>query len=45
MNDSTVPVFEGTGAQRGGDAERVSAWFVANIPGVAGGRSNLMSRP
>jgi hypothetical protein len=45
MNDSTVPVFEGTGARRGIDAERVSAWFVANIPGVAGCRSILISRP
>jgi aminoglycoside phosphotransferase (APT) family kinase protein len=50
MNDSTVPVSEGTGALTGIDSPRVSAWFVANIPGVvlplefhrvAGGRSNL----
>ncbi|HEY3809835.1 MAG TPA: phosphotransferase family protein, partial [Acidimicrobiales bacterium] len=47
---STVPVSEGTGALTGIDSQRVSAWFVANIPGVvlplefhrvAGGRSNL----
>src|SRR3984957_4202910 len=50
MNDSTASTSEGTGDLTGIDAERVSAWFVDNIPGVvlplrfrrvAGGRSNL----
>jgi aminoglycoside phosphotransferase (APT) family kinase protein len=50
MNDSTVPVSEGTGALTGIDSQRVSTWFAGNIPGVvlplefhrvAGGRSNL----
>ena len=50
MNDSTAPDAQGTGVPTGIDPERVSAWFVANIPGVvvplqfhrvAGGRSNL----
>jgi aminoglycoside phosphotransferase (APT) family kinase protein len=50
MNDPTVPTAQGTGAPAGIDRERVSVWFVENIPGVvlpldfrrvAGGRSNL----
>ena len=50
MNDSTAPASQGTGGPAGIDPERVSAWFVDNIPGVAlplqfrliaGGRSNL----
>src|ERR1700722_12142152 len=50
MNDSTAPATQGTGDLTGIDSERVSAWFVDNIPGVvlplqfrrvAGGRSNL----
>jgi aminoglycoside phosphotransferase (APT) family kinase protein len=50
MDDPTAPASEGTGVPTGVDAERVSAWFVDNIPGVvlplhfhrvAGGRSNL----
>ena len=50
MNDPTAPTPQGTGAPTGIDSERVSAWFVDNIPGtvlplqfvrVAGGRSNL----
>ncbi len=50
MNDSAAPGSQGTGVPVGIDPERVSAWFVDNIPGVvlplqfrliAGGRSNL----
>ncbi len=50
MNDSTAPASQGTGGPAGIEPERVSAWFVDNIPGVAlplqfrliaGGRSNL----
>jgi len=50
MNNPTAPASEGTGAPTGVDPEKVSAWFVDNIPGVvlplrfdrvAGGRSNL----
>src|SRR4030081_2881894 len=50
MNDPTTPGSQGTGAPTGIDPERVSRWFVDNIPGVAlplefhriaGGRSNL----
>jgi aminoglycoside phosphotransferase (APT) family kinase protein len=50
MNDPTAPGAQGTGAPAGIDPERVSVWFVENIPGVvlplgfrriAGGRSNL----
>jgi aminoglycoside phosphotransferase (APT) family kinase protein len=50
MNDSTASASEGTGDLTGVDPDRVSAWFLANIPGVvlplqfrrvAGGRSNL----
>jgi aminoglycoside phosphotransferase (APT) family kinase protein len=57
MNDPLPPAFEGTGvaaestgALTGIESEKVSAWFVAHIPGVqlplqfhrvAGGRSNL----
>jgi len=49
MNDS-ASASQGTGVPTGIDPERVSAWFVDNIPGVvlplqfrliAGGRSNL----
>jgi aminoglycoside phosphotransferase (APT) family kinase protein len=50
MNDPATPGSQGTGAPTGIDPERVSRWFVDNIPGVAlplefhriaGGRSNL----
>lgn len=50
MNDSDASASRGTGVPAGIDPERVSAWFVDNIPGVvlplefrliAGGRSNL----
>jgi aminoglycoside phosphotransferase (APT) family kinase protein len=50
MNDPLTPPSEGTGTLHGVDPEKVSAWFVAHIPGVelplrfhrvAGGRSNL----
>jgi aminoglycoside phosphotransferase (APT) family kinase protein len=50
MNDPIAPTSQGTGAPKGIEPTRVSAWFAANIPGavlplrferVAGGRSNL----
>jgi aminoglycoside phosphotransferase (APT) family kinase protein len=50
MNDSTASASQGTGVPTGIEPDRVSAWFVDNIPGVAlplqfrliaGGRSNL----
>lgn len=50
MSDPIAPASEGTGAPTGIEPVRVSAWFAANIPGVApplsfervaGGRSNL----
>jgi aminoglycoside phosphotransferase (APT) family kinase protein len=50
MNDPIAPTSEGTGAPTGIEPQRVSAWFLDNIPGVvlplqfervAGGRSNL----
>jgi aminoglycoside phosphotransferase (APT) family kinase protein len=50
MNDSAASASQGTGVPAGIDPDRVSAWFVDNIPGVvlplqfrliAGGRSNL----
>ena len=34
MNDSTAPASEGTGVPTGIDPDKVSAWFVDNIPGV-----------
>jgi aminoglycoside phosphotransferase (APT) family kinase protein len=50
MSDRTASASQGTGPPTGIDSEKVSAWFVENIPGVvlplqfrriAGGRSNL----
>jgi aminoglycoside phosphotransferase (APT) family kinase protein len=50
MSNPPAPFSQGTGATPGIDLEKVSAWFLQNIPGVilplvfhrvAGGRSNL----